>query len=58
VVVPAASWRIQRIRSAARLGVVAELLCHPTRAAAGAEPAHGAADRFGHTFGGRYVRPP
>ncbi|HEX9541121.1 MAG TPA: hypothetical protein VGA04_23390, partial [Streptosporangiaceae bacterium] len=30
VVVPAASWRIQRIRSAAAWGVVAELLCHPT----------------------------
>src|SRR5260370_787134 len=40
-----------------RLGVVAELLCHPARAAAGAEPAHGAADRLGHTFGGRCVPP-
>src|SRR5580704_14702348 len=31
-----------------RLGVVAELLCHPADAAAGTEPAHGATDRRGH----------
>ena len=39
-----------------RLGVVAELLCHPADAAAGTEPAHGAADRRGHAFGGRSGR--
>ena len=39
-----------------RLGVVAELLCHPAGAAAGTEPAHGAAGRDGHAFGDRCVR--
>src|SRR5438132_8930220 len=38
------------------LGVVAGLLCPPAGAAAGTEPAHGAADRLGRAARGRRVR--
>jgi hypothetical protein len=38
-----------------RVGVVAELLCHPAGAAADAELLHGAADRGGYHVGGRGV---
>src|SRR5262249_5616423 len=39
-----------------RVGVVAELLCHPAHAATDAELSHGLLDRLGHHFSGRGIR--
>jgi hypothetical protein len=39
-----------------RVGVVAELLCHPAYAATDAELSHSPPDRLGHHFGGRGIR--
>ena len=52
---PAANWRAQRIGPATTSGW-SPASCAPAGAAAGTEPAHGAADRLGHAAGGRRVR--
>ena len=39
-----------------RIGVVAELLCHPAHAATDAELSHSPPDRLGHHFSRRGIR--